>query len=152
MKYKIQFYSSLIIFIWVLYLFLTGSSWLTLSLYDTKNVPAGTFITWLGVIAFPTSIYFGVFIRVHNGFRNILKKILIACLILAIFWVPVCYLLAGNISFTFSGKPEFQGGQSAMKLFWIYTYGIPATAILTVVLDWIYQLALYLKNSNKQKE
>ncbi|MGC6284226.1 MAG: hypothetical protein ACON4X_01105 [Polaribacter sp.] len=152
MKYKIQFYSSLIIFIGVLYLFLTGSSWLTLSLHDTKYVPAGTFITWLGMIAFPTSIYFGVFIRVHNGFRNILKKILIGCLIMAILWIPVCYLLAGNISFSFSGKPEFQGGQTAMKLFWIFTYGIPAITLVTLILDLMYQLTVYLKSTIKQKE
>ena len=54
--------------------------------------------------------------------------------------VPVSFALAGNISFNFSTKPGFLGGQEAMRIFWGYTYGIAIGALLPLVGHWIYLL------------
>jgi hypothetical protein len=59
---------------------------------------------------------------------------------LAVLWVPISFALAGNISFNFSTKPGFQGGQEAMRIFWGYTYGIAIGAFLPLVGHWIYLL------------
>jgi len=51
-----------------------------------------------------------------------LAFVLKAIILLAILWVPISYLLAGNIAFTFTESITFQGGQQAMKLFWYFIY------------------------------
>jgi hypothetical protein len=49
---------------------------------------------------------------------------------LGFLWVPISFFLAGNLSFSFSEKGFFQGGQTAMKLFWSISFGIVFGAIL----------------------
>ena len=138
---------SLIIFGLSLYLLVTGSSVLLISLSNSSNIPLGTFITGLGMIALPFVFFFSI-----KGFRKpqsktekvfaLLLKILIA---LAVLWIPISYLLAGNISNTFTEKTEFQGGQLAMKIFWFNSY---FTAAAPLVLGIVYGLySLFRKKS-----
>lgn len=135
-KRKLLFFVALIVFVFTLVLLLTGSSWLLISLSDTQNIPTGTFITWLGLIALPSMILLGKnrLYYPKNAIDKLFNKLMITALILAILWVPVSYLLAGNISFSFTEKAEFQGGQDAMRLFWIFTYGIPIFSLGTFLL------------------
>ena len=138
-KRRIRFILSLSITIVVIFLLLTGSSVLLISIVNDANVPLGTFITWLGMICLPLSIYWShkQFSEPNNTFRKALKTVLRILIVLAILWVPICYGLAGNISFTFTEKSTFQGGQSAMKLFWYFTYGIPIAAVLVLFIHFI---------------
>ncbi len=138
-KRQIWFYGSLLVTLVTLVLLMTGSPVLTISLNDSNTIPLGTFITWAGMISLPLAIYWGVRpLRKPAGtvvrFISVLLKI---SLILAILWVPISYLLAGNLSFSFSEKATFQGGQTAMKWFWRYSYGIGIVAVASLLAYWI---------------
>lgn len=127
-------------------LLLTGSYLLTIPLDNEKSIPLGTFITWAGMIALPLTLYLGA-----KGLRKPftkLNKILNICLkiilVLGILWVPLSYMLAGNLSFTFTEKESFQGGQTAMKWFWRLSYGI---GIGTVLILLVHGLASLFKRN-----
>jgi hypothetical protein len=138
-KRKIWFFGSLVVTFLVLILLVTGSSLLTLALDSDNSIPFGTFITWAGIIALPLSIYWGVkaLRNPHGVLNTILSRVLIGSIVLAILWVPISYVLAGNLSFSFTEKETFQGGQAAMRWFWRLSYGIGVGAIVTLVVYWI---------------
>jgi hypothetical protein len=127
-------------------LLVTGSFLLTLALDSDKSIPLGTFITWIGVISLPLTIYWGIkeMRTPSRKITNLLSILLKIVILLGILWVPISYVLAGNISFTFSEKATFQGGQTAMKWFWYLTYGIGIGAMLTLLTYWI-SLLFYKK-------
>ena len=135
-KRRIWLLSSLLICIATIILLITGSSLLTTPLDKNDTIPLGTFITWAGLISMPLSIYCGIKklrkpeIRLYFYLSAVLK----VTGILAVFWVPICYLLAGNISFTFTEKETFQGGQLAMKWFWGFTYSIVIVPIVIFII------------------
>jgi hypothetical protein len=113
---------------------------LTLSLDKENNVPLGTFITWFGLICLPLSIYWSIleFRKPSVKLSKSLSIVLKIVIVLALLWIPISYLLAGNISFTFTERTTFQGGQQAMKWFWRLTYGIPTMALLTLIFYWLF--------------
>jgi len=129
------FFISLSIILVVAYLLITGSSVLVYPILRNSNLPAGTFITWMGIIALPLSILYGIkklrqpASQTERYFSLALKMLLL----LAILWVAVSYLLAGNLSFSFGNKAGFQGGQTAMKIFWYFTYGIVGLPIVLLI-------------------
>ena len=138
-KRKTYFYTALILTLSVIILLVTGSSLLTMSLSSDQSIPLGTFITWAGMVSLPLTIYWSV-----KELRNPTKKINIILsaflkIIIAfgILWVPIAYLLSGNLSFTFSEKETFQGGQAAMRWFWRLSYGIGVGSLLTIITYWI---------------
>ena len=138
-KRKIWFFGSLIVTFSTIIFLIIGSSLLTMSLDNSNSIPIGNVITWAGIISLPLAIYFGVEeLRKPNGKLNkILASFLKATFILAILWVPISYFLSGNLSFFFSEKESFQGGQTAMKWFWVLSYGIGLGAIVTLFIYWI---------------
>lgn len=147
-KRKIYFYCFLILTTSVIILLVTGSSLLTIALYSHESIPFGTLITWTGMISLPLTIYWGIkelrkpsskLNRILSGFLKIIN-------VLGILWAPISYLLAGNLSFSFSEKETFQGGQDAMEWFWRLSYGIGIGAILTLIAYWI--SLLYKKNNH----
>jgi hypothetical protein len=136
---KLLFITALAVIAICAYLLITGSPLLLRSLADDIYVPLGTFITWIGLIALPLSIYIGVDRLYSPRKKNdrYISIILILFIILCSLWMPVCYGLAGNISFSFSEKTTFQGGQTAMKIFWIYTYTLVAGPLILLIVYWI---------------
>ena len=116
----------------VLVLLLTGSSLLTMALDSEDSVPLGTFITWAGMMALPQTVYWGLqpLRNPKNIWNKALTSLLKLIMLLGILWVPVCYGLAGNMSFSFTEKATFQGGATAMRSFWWYTYAIPVDTLL----------------------
>lgn len=98
------------------------------------------------MVALPLTPYWGV--KELRKPTTKLNKILSGCLkmiiILGILWVPLSYGFAGNLSFTFSEKESFQGGQTAMKWFWRLSYGI---GIGTVVIWLLYGIVLLFKGN-----
>jgi hypothetical protein len=136
---KIWFLSSLIVTFFTITLLVTGSSLLMIALDDDNSIPLGTFITWAGMIALPLSIYWGIkeLRKPSSKLNRFLSGLLKIIIILGILWVPVSYLLAGNLSFSFSEKVTFQGGQEAMRWFWRLSYGIGIGSILTIIVYWI---------------
>lgn len=138
-KRKIYFYCALILTLSVIILLITGSSILTIALDGDRTIPFGTLITWTGMISLPLTIYWGIkeLRKPSSKLNGILSGFLKIILVLGILWVPLSYLLAGNLSFSFSEKETFQGGQDAMKWFWRLSYGIGIGAILTLIIYWI---------------
>jgi heme/copper-type cytochrome/quinol oxidase subunit 4 len=136
---KIWFFSSLIVTFSTIIFLVTGSSLLMIALDDANSIPLGTFITWAGMIALPLSIYWGIkeLRKPSEKLNRILCGFIKIIIILGILWVPISYLLAGNLSFSFSEKETFQGGQDAMKWFWRLSYGIGIGSILTIIVYWI---------------
>jgi len=120
-------------------LLVTGSSLLMIALDDDHSIPLGTFITWAGMIALPLSIYWGIkeLRKPSSKLNRFLSGLLKIIIILGILWVPISYLLAGNLSFSFSEKVTFHGGQDAMRWFWRLSYGIGIGSILTLIAYWI---------------
>ena len=123
----------------VIILLVTGSSLLTISLNSDETIPFGTIITWTGMTSLPLTIYWGIkeLRKPSSKLNRILSGFLKIIIVLGILWVPISYLLAGNLSFSFSEKETFQGGQDAMKWFWRLSYGIGIGAILTLIAYWI---------------
>lgn len=135
----IYFYCALILTLSVLLLLVTGSSLLNVALDDEKSIPLGTLITWIGMISLPLTVYWGIkeLRKPSNQQNRVLSGFLKIIIVLGFLWVPLSYLLAGNLSFSFSEKESFQGGQVAMKWFWYLSYGIGIGAILTLLIYWI---------------
>ena len=138
-KRKVYFYSALILTLSVIILLVTGSSLLTIALDRDESIPVGTLMTWTGMISLPLTIYWGIkeLRKPSSKLNRFLSGLLKIIIVLGILWVPLSYLLAGNLSFSFSEKETFQGGQDAMKWFWRLSYGIGIGAILTITIYWI---------------
>lgn len=147
---KIWFIGSLAIFFTALLLLVTGSSILDNSMSQTRNIPFGNLTTWLGMIALPLSVYWGSnsFRQPDTRFRSFLAILLKILIILGILWAPICYLLAGNFAFNFSEVEGFQGGQSAMRWFWYYSYGLPLACILLLLVFWIITVVRKLRRNS----
>ena len=125
-KPQLKFFVSLIVTLVVIALLVSGSSLLTLSLNKSGTLPLGTFISWAGIICLPLSVYWGVseFRKPTKKANRVLSLALKLVLILAFLWVPISFGLAGNMNFNFGESSSFQGGQLAMRIFWIFSYGI----------------------------
>lgn len=103
------------------------------------SIPSGTFITWIGMISLPVTVYWGVkeMRAPTNKLNKWLSGFLKLIIVLGMLWVPISYLLAGNLAFTFSEKETFQGGQSAMRWFWRLSFGMPAGTLLSLIVSGI---------------
>lgn len=125
-KRKAYFLGALSVTIGTIILLISGSSLLTIPLDNNKAIPSGTFITWAEMISLPLTVYWGVkeFRKPTYKLNIILGYFLKIIIILGVLWVPISYLLSGNISFSFSKTEAFQGGQNAMQWFWGLSYGI----------------------------
>lgn len=138
-KRRLWFFSSLIVTFSTAILLVSGSSIILIALDEANSIPVGTFVTWAGMIALPLSIYWGIkeLRQPSRKLNSILSWLLKIIITLGILWVPISYLLAGNLSFSFSEKVTFQGGQDAMKWFWRLNYGIGIGSVLTLLVYWI---------------
>lgn len=119
---------SLIILVVTIILLITGSPILTAPISLEPPLPAGTLITWAGMISLPLSIYLGF--HPFRAGERFLAFALQLFIILAVLWAPLAYLLAGNFSFSFTEKAGFRGGQTAMRLFWYFNYALTAVPVL----------------------
>ncbi len=136
---KVYFFIALIATLSTTLLLVMGSPLLTVALDSDNSIPLGTLITWIGMISLPSAVYFGIKeLRNPTGkLYRILSVFLKIIIVLGILWVPLSYALAGNLSFSFSEKETFQGGQTAMRWFWRLSYGIAIGSILVLVVYWI---------------
>ena len=136
---KVWFFIFLIVTLITIVLLVSGSSLLTLALDNDDSVPLGTFITWAGMMSLPLTVYCGIlqFRKPTKRINKLLAGTLKILIVLAFFWLPLSYILAGNLSFSFTQKEAFQGGQMAMKWFWRLSYGIGIGTVVTVVVYWI---------------
>jgi hypothetical protein len=106
---------------------------------DTKNSkPFGSIIAWAAMISLPMTVYWGSkeLRKPSTKLNKILAGFLKLIIILGILWLLISFLLAGNLSFTFSVKESFQGEQVAMKCFWYLSYGIGVGTIAIISTYW----------------
>ncbi|NER10782.1 hypothetical protein SAMN06265375_102237 [Muriicola jejuensis] len=133
---KTYFFLSFGVFLLCLYLLFSASPALEYPLGKNDTIPLGSFITWAGLIALPMSFYWGsVKFRTPEGtLYNVLSTCLKVTIFLALLWLPISYGLAGNMNFNFGQEPSFQGGQTAMKLFWGITYSLVLSSLILFIL------------------
>lgn len=149
-KVNIGFYSALIVIGSVFLLLYSGSSVLTVGLDKKDTIPLGTFITAAGIVSVPLAIILGVSkLRNPEGaFYTFLAKALKIMLFCALMWIPVSYFLSGNLSFNFTGKDTFRGGQLGMKWFWYYSYTIVTIPIVIWLTHCILSLFQWIKKND----
>ena len=137
---KTYFLTCLALLLVVLGLLLTGSSILNLAIDQEGRLPLGTLLTWLGFIALPLAIYWGSksFRKPQKPVEKWLSRTLKFAIALAILWVPISYLLAGNLSFTFRGQEEFRGSDRASIWFWRLCYATVILPLVILLSLWIY--------------
>ncbi len=147
-KYPILFYLSLAATILVLYLLFTGSSVLLFQIIESPYLPAGTPLTWLGLLSFTTAFLLG-----FSGLKSANSKAIKFCymlfkiaFIMAILWLPISIGLSGNLSNSFGEKTAFQGGQLAMKIFWVNSYLPVVLPLISTLLYLIIKLIKKFKN------
>lgn len=129
---KALFWVSLTVFAFAGFCLFTGSSLLEIPLYPGSRIPLGTPITWAGFMALPLVMLTG-FARLYtpaNRPDRCFAGILRFLLFLAILWLPICYFLAGNASFSFAETDTFQGGQTAMQIFWAFNLALALAPVL----------------------
>ena len=135
MNNKIPFLISLILFLTSSFLLVTGSGLLVKPLMPGSDMPWGTIITWIGLIALPALIYFGIGKIRYSGntiFRilNIANKLAI---IFSSIWGFLSYYLANNWAFVFEQQTGFRGSlraSSYFRNFTIFIIIIPLTILI----------------------
>ena len=150
-KRNFLFLASLTILLVAGFLLITGAPVLTTPLPGNPSLPMGTLLTWAGILSLPLSIYFGVerFRKPARATDKFIANALKVLIILSILWAPICYLLAGNLSFSFTEKAGFQGGQTAMKTFWYFNYLLVVAPIMLLLLYGLLHL-FYKKTAIKK--
>lgn len=139
---KIPFFISLMLTLLVILIFIFCPHLLTFALDKNNSIPLGTFITWLGFISYTLTFYFGIkrLQSPKKSHEKVLAYVLKSIIFLAILWIPISYLLAGNMTFTFTESITFQGGQQAMKLFWYFIYFLTIGPLVISSIYGIYKL------------
>jgi hypothetical protein len=153
MPRKIVLFIMLIAFLLTVYLVFSGAEILYKPFINAVGMPFGTLISWIGIIAFPFSIYFACThinnpkTRFSKNYQTVLKiLIILACL-----WGIVGYYLADNWAFNFSSKKVFRGGEKAAIYFWNYTYTIVILPLLFVIVYWLHSGIKKLNKNRKLK-
>lgn len=138
-KRTVYFFTFLLLTLLGLVLLVTGSSLLTVAVDSKNTIPLGTFITWVALMSLPLTVFWSsvVFRKPSTRFQKMLSGALKIIIALAVLWLPLSFLLSGNWAFNFSERATFQGGQTAMKLFWYLCYGIPIFTLIILLLHGI---------------
>lgn len=136
MSRKIIITLSLLTFLVSAYLLMSGSELLVKPLIEKPTLPLGNVITWLGFIAFPVSIWFGLNSLYDPKTRTdrIFRSLAIILVVLGLLWAPISFLLAGNLQNNFGGTGiVFQGSFEAGQIFWWYSYFLAGAPIVLLV-------------------
>ena len=120
MRKNLKFAVFLSITFSVIALLLSGSNLLSYTIGSYITLPLGNLITWVGMLSLPLSIYWGIKPYINLNFKphKYVNKSLKIAISLGFLWAPLAYVLAGNWTFTFKDKQEFQGSMEAMEWFW----------------------------------
>ena len=76
-------------------------------LYEGSRIPAGTFISWIGLFVYSLFFYSIYPIKVKSSRGGILRRMLFINLVLASFWGIISFWLAGNWAYNFDNRSIF---------------------------------------------
>lgn len=151
MKLKaLPFISSLVLII-CLYLIVTGSPVLTLPVIKGTSFPAGTVISWLGLLALSGTIFF-IFSKIfdsNNPGGRIFRFIFQCFIVLSALWGFIGFFLAGNWAFTFHNHDEFRGSIEASKVFMYFTASLVLFPLILIITAELVSLSLKLVRRSK---
>lgn len=118
-----------------------GAKILLYPLVKEPYFPFGNLLTAIGLIGFSGMFYFGIYSLYFplSKREKIFSKLIKIAVALSILWIPVGYLLSGNLSNSFNGT-DLIGSVPKSTLFWIYTYGIIVFPIVVVCSFYISKL------------
>lgn len=142
MRRKMIFATSVLLLMAAGTLLLTNAALLYEPLLREPFFPAGTLVAWAGIIALPTSIYFGLKrirrpgSRISRTFSSLLKFIIVLCWL----WGPIGYLFSGSFSFVFEDENSFPGGILTAEYFWIFTFFVVLLPLIFLVTYLLYRL------------
>lgn len=140
MKYrKIYFYVSLSLFVCGLILLFIFPSVLLIP-FNNEN-PIGNILLWPMVVAYPMSIFFGFksLLNPKNEIEIVFSRIIKSLILLCLLWMPINYLIAGNLSFNFNGTYYVFAKISKQDIFWDYNYFIAGAPFSFLVLYSLYR-------------
>lgn len=131
------------------YLLISGHPILEKPIFSNFEFPWGNYITWVGFIAFPFGVLvsFSFLRKPTSATTRLLKNLLRMNIVLGLLWVPISYLLSGNLKNSFKDSGNFQGSHLASEIFWLYCELLVALPLLIYICSWILQL---LGRSKKQ--
>lgn len=153
MSYRTKSIIAFLVFISAVFLMTSGEEFLVRPMFYFIPMPWGNWITWVGFIAFPLSIFYGFSAvrRPKTRFMGLMHIMLKLNLILAFLWVPISYLLAGNITNSFSGSATgFQGSPRASEVFWGYNIFLIFLPLAILSAVGIQTMIDYLKSKNNR--
>lgn len=124
------------------YFLISGDPILVQPIFSNFDLPWGNYITWIGFIALPFSLLFGFesLRKPSNPSSRVLNKLLRLNILLALLWIPISYLLSGNLKNIFKDTGSFQGSLLASEIFWIYCGILVVLPLLIYTSSWILTL------------
>ena len=129
-----------------IYLFATGSPILTKGIF---GIPFGNILLWLVFISLHlffyklNNKYQTTELKIGNGL-HFLAKFMLG---IALFWLVIAYILAGNIELNFSGaSPTFIGSAGASVLHWNTIYLLTLSPFILSILYTIIRFIETKKN------
>lgn len=122
---------SLVMFFLASYMLVTGSDYLMVGIDPYDRLPLGTPITWFGLVSLPLAVYYGsrLIRQTQTRLYRVFRWMIFTAIVGAVLWLPIAYLLSGNLTFTFGNASGFQGSNMAMLIFWNYSFAIPVLAM-----------------------
>lgn len=130
------FFLSLFILLVAIFLLATASPILIKPLLEEPYFPIGTLTTWLGFIALPTAIYFGISSTTQKWIKAILKVIIV----ISVFWGFIAYAIAGNWNYAFEGQSTLIGSIEDSEVFWNFNYYLIGASLITLLVHLILKL------------
>lgn len=120
-----------IVFLAALIPLVMGAELLGFPIIENPYFPLGNLLTALGFIAMPCIFFFGRkrFFEPVSKRDRFFSKLYKTLIVIAALWIPLCYLLAGNLSNSFGNSDSFQGSQEAGEFFWMLNYGLAGLPI-----------------------
>jgi len=80
---------------------------LLIPVFDNSSFPLGTIFSWLALILFSMVMCLFVSSKVDNPLERYVKTLVQLCLVMALFWGVVSFLLSGNWAFNFKNATNF---------------------------------------------
>lgn len=81
--------------------------WLLIPIFDNSSFPLGTIFSWLALILFSMVMHLFISSKHDNPAERCFKMLAKLCLVMALFWGVVSFLLSGNWAFNFKNATNF---------------------------------------------